>query len=519
MTGALASDLTRFRDLMTRRLGLQLDDGKSAFLAEVLDRRVKAARSSVEDYLCFLESSGGAREELRLLAGELTVAETYFFRHAPQMEAFAEVALPDRVQVQSHCRRLRILSAGCASGEEAYSLAMLVREHLPDAETWEVSIRGFDVNPAVLEKAVRAQYSAWSLRETTEALSRRWFRAEGRHFAVDDSIRTMVTFEESNLTEDDPMLWRPGAFDVVFCRNVIMYFTPEVAQAVVGRIARSLAPGGYLFLGHAETLRGLSTDFHLRHTHETFYYQRGEASEQMGAVARPATGRTALSPAAPLAAAVETADSWVEAIRGASDRVQALTATSSAGAVRPPDSRLPATGARGRPAEPGWDLGVAMGLLRQERFAEAEAVIRGLPSEAARNPDVLLLRAVLLAHAGRSMEAERVCTNLLALDELSAGAHYVTALCREHAGDHAGAIDCDQVAIYLDPGFAMPHLHWGLQARRAGDRQTARAKLREALLLLEREDASRVLLFGGGFSREALVGLCRAELAACGGDR
>jgi chemotaxis protein methyltransferase CheR len=107
---------------------------------------------------------------------------------------------------------------------------------------------------------------------------------------------------------------------------------------------------------------------------------------------------------------------------------------------------------------------------------------------------------------------------LLELDELSAGAHYLLALCREGAGDRAAASHHDQVAAYLDPGFAMPRLHLGLLARRGGDREAARNELGQALVLLQREDASRVLLFGGGFSRDALIALCRAELIRCGGE-
>jgi chemotaxis protein methyltransferase CheR len=144
--------------------------------------------------------------------------------------------------------------------------------------------------------------------------------------------------------------------------------------------------------------------------------------------------------------------------------------------------------------------------------------MRRLPAESARDPDVLLLSAALLTHRGRLADAEETCRRLLEVDELSAGAHYLLALCREAARDGSGAAYHDQVAVYLDPGFAMPRLHLGLLARRAGDRAAAQRELGEALPLLQREDASRLLLFGGGFSRETLVALCRTELLGCGGN-
>jgi chemotaxis protein methyltransferase CheR len=274
-----------------------------------------------------------------------------------------------------------------------------------------------------------------------------------------------------------------------------------------------------LFLGHAETLRGLSTEFHLRHTHETFYYQRCMASEELST---QVTSHAIRSPSAavlktvPLLAMVDATDSWVNVIRQASERVDVLTGRPPRPVMVPGESV--STGAPPiRTPAPRKDLALAMGLLRQERFAEADAVVCAMPPEAARDPDVLLLKAVLLAHTAQLVEAERVCVDLLAIDDFNAGAHYVVALCREYAGDPAGAIRHDQMAAYLDPGFAMPHLHRGLLARRTRDYPTACQELRHALTLLEREDASRLLLFGGGFSREALIALCEAEIGACGG--
>jgi chemotaxis protein methyltransferase CheR len=157
-------------------------------------------------------------------------------------------------------------------------------------------------------------------------------------------------------------------------------------------------------------------------------------------------------------------------------------------------------------------------MLRQERFADAMALLQTLPAASRTDTDAQLLRAVLLTNGGKLAEAEEVCQQILARDELHAGAHYLVALCREHAGERREAVEHDQAATYLDAGFAMPHLHLGLLARRSGDREQARTELERALTLLAQEDASRILLYGGGFSREALAELCRAELRTCGGE-
>lgn len=503
-----------FRAIVARRLGLHFDDSKLAFLAEVLRRRLDATDLGCETYLQRLEAPEDRGRELRVLAQELTVTETYFFRNLEQFRAFAEVALPERIRARSAQRTLRLLSAGCASGEEAYSLAMLVGEQLSVPAGWEVSIRAVDINAAMLEKASRARYSGWSLRETPPESRKRYFRELGCDFLLYERVRAMVSFEERNLVEDDPALWQPGSYDIIFCRNVVMYFTPDSIKVVVSRMTQALAPGGFLFLGHAETLRGISQDFHLCHTHGTFYYQRKELEDRASLRTSPgARSESSLPVGAALAAVADTADSWVETIHRATDRIQVLTGPPSGEAARP----LQEAPGRSRAVRAPWDLGLAVELLRKERFAEALAHVRTLPPESAGDPDVLLMGAVLLTQSGQLVEAERVCTDLLALDEMNAGAHYLMALCREGAGDRQGALDHDQAAIYLDPAFAMPRLHLGLLARRAGERQAARRELGQALVLLQREEASRVLLFGGGFSRDALVALCRAELEASGG--
>ena len=497
----------RFRAAVAHRLGLHFDDAKLPFLETVFLRRIEAGGRTDEGYLGHLEHAP-AEGELAALAQELTVPETYFFRNIDQFRAFAEICLPQRVSARVGNRRLRFLSAGCASGEEPYSIAMLVRELLPDP-AWDVSVLGVDVNPAVIDKAIRGRYSPWALRETTPDTQRRWFRMDGRDAILDEGVRTSVRFEQRNLIEEDRGFWRSETYDVVFCRNMLMYLTPAAAKALVARLTQALVPGGYLFLGHAETLRGLSGDFRLCHTHGTFYYQRKDpaGTEAVGGGADWLPSQTEGPPA--LVSAFENAGSWVEVIRDASERIQALVESS-------PTPSAPHTPA---PPRPGPDLGAALDLLRRERFGDALELVRLFPSDAARDPDVLILHAVLLTHRGELGEAERLCRDLLQIDELNAGAHYILALGRESVGDFQGAADQDQMAAYLDPDFAMPRLHLGLLARKRNDREAARRELAQALALLRREDAPRLLFFGGGFGRDALLALCEAELIACGGRR
>lgn len=505
-----SAELEAFQAAIAKRLGLRFDDGKLSFLAEVLWRRARERRQTTLAYVVALEHESDGSSELGELARELTVGETYFLRHADQFRAFREVALPERLSARASSRRLKLLSAGCASGEEAYSMAILLRERGLEPG-FEVRIQGVDLNPGALERATAAVYSPWSLRETSEELRERWFERDGRDFRLVKAVREAVRFDQHNLTTTNDALLVPGSFDVVFCRNVLMYFTPEHAARAVAQLARVLAPGGFLFLGHAETLRGLSHEFHLRHTHGTFYYQLKDGANaqrlvEPGMEATVTQGAAAESSATPLSP--EWVGTWLETVGRSSERIRELSGQGDS-------SRNAAAQA---PPAPHRDLSQAFQLLRHERFAEALDLMHAPAPGDSTDSAALLLRAALLAHQGALAEAQQVCHELLRLDDLNAGAHYLLALCFERRGEPQQAIEHDRTAVYLDAGFAMPHLHLGLMARRRRDPEAARHELGKALLLLEREDESRLLLFGGGFSRNALLTLCRSELSNLKGN-
>lgn len=500
MTSAIGSaELEAFQRAISARLGLRFDDGRLTQLAEVLARRAQARRLRPGNYLEELASPGPLPEELGELARELTVGETYFFRHSDQLSALMDVALPERLSARAATRSLRLLSAGCASGEEAYTLAILLRER-GVAPGFEITIQAVDVNPAALAKAAGGLYSPWSLRETPAELQQRWFTRQGRDLQLVSAIREAVRFDEHNLLNDAPALLPAHGFDVIFCRNVLMYFTTEHALAVVARLARSLAPGGFLFLGHAETLRGLSHAFHLRHSHNAFYYQLRENAEPY---AVPSAFDAPTLPAGLAQPGVARAwvGTWLETVERSSDRIRQLR-MSDAAAHEPSLQARP-------PAARTEDLSQSLELLRSERFGEALAALS--PASSA-EPAALLLRAALLTQQGAVAEAEQVCHDLLRIDDLNAGAHYLLALCLEGRGQLQAALEHDQIAIYLDGSFAIPHLHLGLMARRRGESELARHELGCALALLESEEPARLLLFGGGFGRGALLALCRAEL-------
>ena len=464
-------------------------------------------------------SSMASHDELRELASDLTIGETYFFRSPEQLRVFSEVALPRLTRID-RARPIRILSAGCSTGEEPYTLAMTLRELGPLAPV-DVSILGIDINPEALAKARRGRYSSWAMRATPPECVEKYFQLERSQFALDEGVQAMVQFEERSLVVEDDQFWRPHRFDIVFCRNVIMYLSARVVREVIARFARVLAPDGFLFLSHAEPLRGISQAFHVEYAEGAFYYtlrNAGGPSTAQSPGTWPASQRKdAFRPPIRSVARGRLAASVLPAlsVRPGSSERSTLTASFAIAAPAVAESALRSPD-EVSPAEKGASLSLGAAFMKAEQYDEALATLEALATAGRLDPDVLLLKAIIQVERGKLDEAAELCAMLLALDGLNAAAHYLTALCHEHGGRRASAIDSYRVGVYLDPAFAMPHLRLGLMFRREGDLPGARRELQNASMLLAQEDPARVLLFGGGFSRSTLIDLCDPN---CGGVR
>ena len=423
----------------------------------------------------------------------LTIGETYFFRSPEQFTVFSEVALPCLTRTQS-AREIRILSAGCATGEEAYTFAIALRE-LGASAPAHVSILGIDLNAESIAVARRGRYSARAMRATPPGCLDKYFRLDREQYVLDRSVRTMVQFEERNLTIEDHSFWQPHSFDVIFCRNVTMYLSARALGEVIARFARVLTSDGFLFLSYAEPLRGVSQAFQVEHCHGAFYYKLRDPGESPALLVRGA------APPAPVPSKLKS-----KALGLPTAPLRAALAVHHL-STQPLDSTDPAS------LCPSPSLAAA--FMMAERFDDALTTIESMPPDSRSKPDVMLLTVMIQIERGKLDEAAHVCAALLALDHLNASAHYLTALCHEQGGRRTAAVDSYRVGVYLDQAFAMPHLRLGLMFRREGDLRGARRELRNASALLAQEDPARVLLFGGGFSRDTLIDLCASELRLC----
>jgi chemotaxis protein methyltransferase CheR len=251
------SDFDRLRSIVRELTGIALADSKRELVYGRLARRLRKLKlSSFSEYCALVEAGHG--EELQELTNAITTNLTSFFREKYHFEQLAAEALPYVAEHRAATRRVRMWSAGCSTGEEAYSIAMVVREAQQYFAGWDVRLLATDIDSKVVAAAAAGIYAAERLRDMDAQRAARWFRpcAEGAHqYTVADDLRTLITFRQLNLLDTWPV---KGPFDVIFCRNVTIYFDKDTQRQLFERIAALQEPGAWLFIGHSENLFNVS---------------------------------------------------------------------------------------------------------------------------------------------------------------------------------------------------------------------------------------------------------------------
>ncbi|HAD05391.1 MAG: chemotaxis protein CheR [Desulfuromonadales bacterium GWD2_61_12] len=263
------------RDFVYQHCGLHFNEDSRYLLEKRLNKRLAHHQlKSFKDYYYLLRYNPNKEHELNEVVDALTTNETYFFREEFQLKTFTQEILPEirkRKESQGE-RRLRIWSAGCSTGEEPYTIAMLMLE-LPFLQNWQIDIIGTDISQKVLQVARKGVYGNSSFRSTDPVYQQRYFTEVDGKFRIADKVKNLVTISHLNLF-DAPRVALLGKMDIVFCRNVIIYFDPAGKKRVVESFYQRLQPEGFLLLGHSESLMNITNAFALRHFAHDMVYQR-----------------------------------------------------------------------------------------------------------------------------------------------------------------------------------------------------------------------------------------------------
>ena len=273
----LPDDVFRLlRDFVHGYCGIYFDDGSKFLLERRLARRLEQHQlKSFEEYYHFLRYDRKREEELVILIDNLTTNETYFFRESAQLRAFSQEILPElRESLSDRRKALRIWSAGCSTGEEPYTIAILLLESGDWWRDWQVEILGSDINQRVLHTARKGVYKKSAHRATSPDMLAKYFVAEEKgDYRIIDKVKELVSFSCLNLL-DPYKTSLISNMDIIFCRNVIIYFDREAKKRVIGSFYQKLRDGGYLLLGHSESLINISNAFMLRTLKNDMVYQK-----------------------------------------------------------------------------------------------------------------------------------------------------------------------------------------------------------------------------------------------------
>jgi chemotaxis protein methyltransferase CheR len=433
-------------------------DKDGDFAARIGPRLSHLALKSCGAYLALLRDREAGEAERHLLIGQLTIGETYFFRHTEQFDALRDVVLPDLIKRNEARRTLRVWSAGCAIGAEPYSLAILLKTHFArQLAGWDVRILGTDINQTFLSRAARGEFDERALRSTPDDVKRAWFSHSGRTWIVSPAIREWVSFQYHNLVEHPypSILHGIAALDLILCRNVMIYFDWSVIQRILGQFHECLVDGGWLAVGHAESNTEVFRAYRTINVPGATLYQKSGDHHEPGAW-------PVVTPPAPTARrpAVEPQTPW-------SPFALPVVPEAPAGDVAPE---------RAAPALSG------LALIRR------------------------------LADEGKWPEAAKACDELLEHDRLNPAAHFYQALIMEQVRRPAGAEQSLRRALYLDRGFVFAHYHLALLLRKTGHRDAAVQSLRNVETLLAGQRGDQLVAEADGLTVDELAQLTAMHL-------
>lgn len=406
-----------------------------------------------------LLSSPLSHAQVEVLASHLTVGETYFYREKNSFAALEEHIIPELLRARRGAeRRLRIWCAGCCTGEEPYSVAMLLDRLIPDAEAWNLTILGTDINPRFLQKAAEGVYGEWSFRDTPAWIRERYFarRRDGR-YELQPRIRKRVTFSHLNLADDayPSLVSNTNAMDVILCRNVLMYFTRERARRAAANLCRALMGGGWLIVSPTETSNALFAPLAPVQFPGTLLYRNAG-----GVAPRPAAFEE--PPSAPQVASV------VEPVAPRSEHTQETAAVeSSPSPARTPDDS-------------------------------------GEHARAARH----------CAGEGRLGEALEWCAKAIAADRLNPAHYYLLATIQQEQGQLDAAAQSLTRALYLDADFALAHFALANLCLSQGRRRNAERHFANALTVLRARAQDEALPESDGLTAGRLAEIVASLLAS-----
>ena len=490
MNQALSDDLlSRFHRLLADQMGLHFGPERWSDLRRGLEAASRDfGYRDAADCLAWLSAAPLSQRQIEVLANHLTIGETYFFRDRRSWEILETEVLPDLVRSRRPGdQRLRLWSAGCATGEEAYSLAILVTRTIADWRDWAITLLATDVNTTSLEKALDGVYGEWSFRDAPPWLKDGYFRqVDNGRYRLESWVRQMVTFAQLNLAGDHypSLLNNTNAMDLIVCRNVVMYSSPAQAQRVLSQMRQCLVGGGWLVGTATESAYLASVGLNPVRFPGAVLYRKDVGRTEAASVRVPSAARSGRVGTAPVAVA------------GAAVKLVPDVRSASATAV--------------------FERAVAH--QQQGRYGRAAAELHELLARDPDNAEVLELLTRVYADQGKLTEALAWSEKAVAADRLNPHRHFLHAAILQELGAFDQAVSSLNRALYLEHDFVAAHFALGSLARRRGQHDLAKRHFATAMRLLASSPEDAIVPASEGVTagrlRETIAAMASQETNA-----
>lgn len=479
-------DYIRFSRLIQDNCGLNFPESRRSSFEQGLLRAFAASPSvDLDAYYRLLQSTDAGDVYFDQLVNALTTNETYFFRDEGQINALYYHVLPQLIKRRQAMRTLRIWSVGCASGEEPYSIAILLRELIPNVDDWAITILGTDINTEVLDRARKGMYSNWAFREVrARELRLRYFHAHGKRYELTPEVRRMVTFSQLNLADDTYPAYETNTtmMDLILCRNVMIYFESDFSIQLVGRLQRALVQDGWLVVGHSEHALVTHPQFQSHNFPNAILHQNVGYADVAPVQQTPPLDDTVIKPVS-------------SSVVKAPGVKQFVLPDVSSGIIPEAPKNLPGA----------ISVEQAQELLEYGHSNRARDMLLALVEKQPDDVRVGCMLGQAYANLGNWQEAEHWCREAIKLDNLRLNAYYTLALVLEHQGQVMEAINAMKKVVYIDRNYVLGHFNLANLYYSNGQLPQAIKSLDNARRLLTSRAPGEVIAGSGGVMVRSLL--------------
>ncbi len=508
ISAGLLSELSEF---VARRTGLYFPRERRRDLVRGISSAAgEFGFGDVSSCVRWLLTSPLTREQVEVLAGHLTVGETYFFRDRKCFDILEHEIFPELLRKRRQAGRyLRIWSVGCATGEEPYSVAILLHRMIHDIEDWNITIVATDINASFLGKAAGGIYGGWSFRDVPSWVKKAYFKKnDNGTFELFPSMRKSVTFSYHNLAEDayPSLANNTNAMDLIFCRNVLMYFSRETQTKAIRKFYRCIVNGGWLIVSPTEIFSSVQSSPFIPVQFSGWTIYRKDVSKEAASGSR--------LPGCRVAGSIDSATTptFRPAVGSGGYTVFPPLTEGDEGKGAPGGlSEQSAVGPSIAPEE-ATSYREALKLYEQGRYSEAEERITSVLSVDKGNGPALGLLSRIYANRGLLPDARTLCEKAITADKLNPAYYYLLATILLEMGLGEESEKCLKRTLYLDQGFALAHFALGNSARRNGRKKESGRHYKNALAVLQRCRPEDIVPESEGITTERMIEVINAML-------